>query len=230
MKLIQETGLGQLIQGQAEDLVFREEKLAKLIFTSPPYRHLGTWREYMLWLRNTFEGLSDLLTRDGSMVVVLGPDWNPPYQTTKSVGALDWIATTIPLLQQFVIVHHDDLELSPSVSGHVTEMVALGKRALDRVEHAWWFGRSPDVELLGSTNVVDAYRTSGDADGRSMPVSVPMWFIQRMTEVGDLVVDPFAGSNSTGVASEQLGRRWMSIEKDGEVCTKAAQRLTKYAL
>lgn len=45
-----------------------------------------------------------------------------------------------------------------------------------------------------------------------MPVQLAAFFIQFLTEPGDLVLDPFAGSNTTGFASEILGRRWISVE------------------
>ena len=38
------------------------------------------------------------------------------------------------------------------------------------------------------------------------------FFIKFLTEPGMLVLDPFAGSNTTGAAAEALGRRWFSIE------------------
>lgn len=41
---------------------------------------------------------------------------------------------------------------------------------------------------------------------------VPDFFIRFLTEPGQLVLDPFAGSNVTGQMAEKLGRRWISIE------------------
>jgi DNA modification methylase len=38
------------------------------------------------------------------------------------------------------------------------------------------------------------------------------FFIRFLTEPGDVVVDPFAGSNMVGFVAEQLKRRWISIE------------------
>lgn len=38
------------------------------------------------------------------------------------------------------------------------------------------------------------------------------FFIQLLTDEGDLVVDPFAGSNTTGAVAEQLNRSWLGIE------------------
>jgi site-specific DNA-methyltransferase (cytosine-N4-specific) len=44
------------------------------------------------------------------------------------------------------------------------------------------------------------------------PAPVPEFFIRFLTEPGELVLDPFAGSNMTGHVAEQLERRWLSIE------------------
>ncbi|MEM8493429.1 MAG: site-specific DNA-methyltransferase [Pseudomonadota bacterium] len=45
-----------------------------------------------------------------------------------------------------------------------------------------------------------------------MPSDTAEFFISFLTDRGDLVLDPFAGSNTTGSAAESLERRWMSIE------------------
>jgi len=45
-----------------------------------------------------------------------------------------------------------------------------------------------------------------------MPPDIAEFFIRFLTREGDLVLDPFAGSNVTGAVSERLGRRWLSIE------------------
>ena len=47
-----------------------------------------------------------------------------------------------------------------------------------------------------------------------MPFDLAKFFINFLTEPGDLVVDPFGGSNVTGAAAESLGRRWISIERE----------------
>ncbi|MBA7549843.1 Modification methylase PvuII [subsurface metagenome] len=45
-----------------------------------------------------------------------------------------------------------------------------------------------------------------------MPLDIPNFFINFLTEPGDLVLDPFGGSNTTGESAEKLDRRWISIE------------------
>lgn len=48
------------------------------------------------------------------------------------------------------------------------------------------------------------------------PGKLPDFFIKMLTSPGDLVVDIFAGSNTTGVVAESLSRRWKSFELSRE--------------
>lgn len=45
------------------------------------------------------------------------------------------------------------------------------------------------------------------------PARLPEFFIRFLTEPGDLVIDIFAGSNTTGSAAEHEGRRWLAFEE-----------------
>jgi DNA modification methylase len=49
-----------------------------------------------------------------------------------------------------------------------------------------------------------------------MPRDLANFFIRLLTEPGDLVLDPFGGSNTTGAAAEGLGRYWISVEAKEE--------------
>jgi len=44
------------------------------------------------------------------------------------------------------------------------------------------------------------------------PAALPSFFIRMLTQAGDVVLDPFAGSNTTGAVAESLQRRWVAIE------------------
>lgn len=46
------------------------------------------------------------------------------------------------------------------------------------------------------------------------PLDFPRFFIKYLTKPGDLVVDIFSGSNTTGAAAEELGREWVGMELD----------------
>jgi hypothetical protein len=49
-----------------------------------------------------------------------------------------------------------------------------------------------------------------------MPTEIAEFFIKFLTDERDIVLDPFAGSNTTGAAAERLKRRWISVEADWE--------------
>lgn len=56
------------------------------------------------------------------------------------------------------------------------------------------------------------------------PAALPEFFIKLLTEEGDIIVDPFAGSNTTGAVAERLGRRWLAVELHEEYLTASQFR------
>lgn len=56
------------------------------------------------------------------------------------------------------------------------------------------------------------------------PEGLPEFFVKLLTDPGDLVVDFFAGSNTTGAVAERLGRRWASCELSAEYVAASAFR------
>jgi DNA modification methylase len=56
------------------------------------------------------------------------------------------------------------------------------------------------------------------------PSELPRFFIELLTEPGDLVVDIFSGSNTTGYVAEQLERQWLGIEIDREYAALSGLR------
>lgn len=58
-----------------------------------------------------------------------------------------------------------------------------------------------------------------------MPPTLADFFIRFLTDERDLVMDPFAGSNTTGSAAEKLARHWISIEKDATYAKTSQARV-----
>lgn len=54
------------------------------------------------------------------------------------------------------------------------------------------------------------------AHGASMPLALAKKYVQFLTVKGELVVDPFGGGLTTGLAAEELGCHWMLTELMGE--------------
>lgn len=44
------------------------------------------------------------------------------------------------------------------------------------------------------------------------PSELPRFFIEFLTNPGDVILDPFAGSNTSGYVAEGLKRKWMGVE------------------
>jgi site-specific DNA-methyltransferase (cytosine-N4-specific) len=58
-----------------------------------------------------------------------------------------------------------------------------------------------------------------------MPLELVYFFRRFLTTKNDLVLDPFAGSNTTGAVAERLGRRWLSCEANWSY---AASSITRF--
>jgi site-specific DNA-methyltransferase (cytosine-N4-specific) len=61
------------------------------------------------------------------------------------------------------------------------------------------------------------------------PTSLPEFFIKLLTDEHDIVLDPFAGSNTTGVVAEQLGRRWIGIDESAAYLEASKMRFADHS-
>jgi DNA modification methylase len=62
------------------------------------------------------------------------------------------------------------------------------------------------------------------------PRPLPEFIIGLCTEEGDVVLDPFAGSNMTGYVAEKMGRQWIALEQNEEYLKGASFRFTGQSL
>ncbi len=77
----------------------------------------------------------------------------------------------------------------------------------------------PNLLTLANTESNSAYlRRCKEAGVKPhparFPLDFPRFFIEFLTDKDDMVLDPFAGSNTTGQAAELLNRKWMAFEID----------------
>lgn len=76
---------------------------------------------------------------------------------------------------------------------------------------------SSNVLAFPNTMATDRYQRYCRKQGMKthparMAPELAAFFINFLTEPDDTVLDPFAGSNTTGSEAERLGRRWLAIE------------------
>lgn len=90
----------------------------------------------------------------------------------------------------------------------------------------------PNVIAVSNTNSLDPYQQycrehELQAHPARMASEIADFFINFLTEPGDLVLDPFAGSNTTGASAERLGRRWLAIEPNADYIKGSKGRFDK---
>jgi modification methylase len=71
-----------------------------------------------------------------------------------------------------------------------------------------------------------------DGEGRKAhPTQKPEALLHRLllatTNPGDVVLDPFFGTGTTGAVAKQLGRRWLGIERDQTYAAAAEKRISR---
>ena len=74
-----------------------------------------------------------------------------------------------------------------------------------------------------------AERVKGDDGAKAHPTQKPEALLYRIllacTKPGDLVLDPFFGTGTTGAVARRLGRRWIGIEREPAYVKVARERI-----
>lgn len=75
-------------------------------------------------------------------------------------------------------------------------------------------------------NEAEKFRTAkGNHHPTVKPTDLMRWLCRLVTPPGGLILDPFCGSGSTGVAAVAEGFRFIGIEKDAEYVAIAERRI-----
>lgn len=83
----------------------------------------------------------------------------------------------------------------------------------------------PNTESNGRY-VMGCKLVEAQAHPARFPAKLPEFFIRFLTDPGDLVVDIFAGSNTTGQVAEAEGRRWLAFEERLDYVATSVFRFT----
>jgi DNA modification methylase len=104
---------------------------------------------------------------------------------------------------------------------------------------------SPNVISLGEDAripeaLLEMSNTSWDANYREycknekikehparMRPELAAFFIAMLTDRGDMVIDPFAGSNTTGAVADLMGRKWLTVEQDEKFISGSRGRFSR---
>jgi len=90
----------------------------------------------------------------------------------------------------------------------------------------------PNLLAIANTESNGAYQSYCKDNGFAVhparyPDALPEYFIRMLTDPGDVVLDPFAGSCVTGEVAARLQRQWLCCELDEEYLLGALGRFQK---
>jgi site-specific DNA-methyltransferase (adenine-specific) len=203
------------------------DKSVDHVITDPPYSdrtHSGTFTAKTLGRKTIYEGIDfDCLTRDVAFSVAregarVSSRWLMFF--TDMEGIALWIeaceAAGLDYVRTCIWVKPD---ATPQFTG---DRPASGAEALVLAHPSGrkkWNGG-------GKRNVYTHTRQPGGAPHpTTKPVSLMQELISDFTDPGDLILDPFAGSGTTGLACRTLGRRFIGWELNAEYHAIATRRI-----
>ena len=248
------TARGAAYCGKAEGLLpALPDESVNLIFTSPPYalhfkKDGGNWRPgHPVRALCHFEVLIRLV-REHGFHLAQEFFWHNPaklpapaewvtvrrIRVKDSVEALWWLSkSTQPKA--------DNRQVLTEYSADMKRLLKRGYRAKERPSGHKITNKfteqggaiPPNLLTLGNNDANGYYLTRCAEESikphpARFPVQLPEFFIKFLTESGDLVLDPFAGSGTLFIAAERTGRRGRGIEIDGHYVDTAIARWERY--
>ena len=119
---------------------------------------------------------------------------------------------------------------------HSTETLLWATKAPKDSSHRYIFNYAAMKEENGGKQMKTVWKFPAPGKDEKVfgkhPTQKPLALIKRClrasTNAGDLVLDPFAGSGSTGIAAMQMGRRFLLCEQNDGYVRLAADRLKAF--
>lgn len=158
------------------------------------------------WLEPAFREMQRILRPDRFIISFYG--WN---HADKFITA--WRKAGLRIVGHFVFAKHYASRKGFTEARHECAYL-LAKGNPRTPDHAL-----PDVMPWGKY-------TGNRLHPTQKPLEILRPLIKSYSQVGDVVLDPFAGSGSTLLAAQQLRRSWIGIEMDASYHSNASNRLT----
>ena len=87
-------------------------------------------------------------------------------------------------------------------------------------------GGGTETDIAGAYGSVKA--KSGNHHPTLKPIELMKWLVKLVSKEGQVILDPFTGSGSTGIAVELLGREFIGVELDPDYCEIAKARINAW--
>ncbi len=249
------TGLREnsvLIGDCAEEMARLPEASVDLVFGDPPY-NLQLGGELLRPNNTRVDGVDDAWDKFASFVEYdrFTRDWlAAARRLLKPDGALWVIGSYHNIYRVGAILQDLGYWILNDIVWRKTNPMPnfRGRRFTNSHETLLWCARSPDSRYTFNYESMKALneelqmrsdwllplcggseRLRGDDGRKSHPTQKPEALLHRVlmasTRPGDLVLDPFFGTGTTGAVAKRLGRRFIGIERDPAYAALARERI-----
>lgn len=197
------------------------------VITDPPF----TERTHKGARKNTNKGVQDLITFDSFTEEQLYSAFEKLATITKG-----WIISSLDYYHAFKFEDLPPENLRQMRIGVWVKKNATPQISGDRPAQGW-----EAISYLHRTDKKASWNGGGHhgnyvtniptATGHPTPKSLAVLssIVERFTNAGDLIFDPFAGGGTTLLAARNLGRKAIGVEVDEKYCEVIANRLSQEA-
>jgi site-specific DNA-methyltransferase (adenine-specific) len=254
---IASTALGTLFAGDALVwLRSLPDASVDLVFADPPYNlgrerwdTIGSTNDYLDWSRSWITQAARILRPSGSLYIcgfselladvkVVAASlfescrWLVWYYRNKANLGRDWGRSHESILHlrgsRFVL----DVDAARiPYNAHTVRYPAHPQAKSSRYGRKHYVWRPNPLGAKPRDVIEIPTLTNGMREKTLHPTQKPLELVRRLVAAashrGDLVVDPFAGSGTTFVACEALGRRWLGCEIDRTFQAVIVERLSE---
>lgn len=111
----------------------------------------------------------------------------------------------------------------------------MGLYYMSQFEYILFFRKGKGIKInnCGTSDILRvANNKSKDENGNNLhdtekPIELMKTLIENSSQEGDIVIDPFMGIGSTGIAVKQLNRKFIGVEIDNQYFDLAEERIKK---
>ncbi len=244
--------LDQILKGDCREILAQlPEKSVDLVFADPPYNlqlrqelyrpnqtrvsavndawdQFGSFAEYDAFTREWLAACKRVL-KDNGAIWVIGS-----YHNIHRIGAIlqdmgFWLLNDIAWAKTNPMPNFRGVRLT---NAHETLIWAsTGKDAGYTFNHHALKALNEDLQmrsdwLLPICSGPERMRVNGKkAHSTQKPEALLYRVLLASTQTGDVVLDPFFGTGTTGAAAKLLGRHWIGVERESEYVALAQERI-----
>lgn len=101
-----------------------------------------------------------------------------------------------------------------------------GKWGFGVLDPILYYGKDPrSGKGCGPSGKVITEPAKVEGHPAAKPISAMIWLVDKASLSGETVLDPFMGSGTTGIACDNLGRRFIGIEREPKYFEIACRRI-----